>query len=310
MTDPVPLTFDDGQLAVFGIGWEDPRGAFESVIAVAVGTPASGASLLAAGIAARIHGSTLDELQAAFLVEVSGAAGPAQEIAVDGEVARRLRFERSAGRSDLAVLALHADRSFVIMALGFPRAVGWPPRPDLAESAVDAFLRRFHFGPGLFVSRELGFQVDLPVDERPVGATASSSRRARTGIFSFSDGDRLADGEYTHVIGVSVGTADAPAFVRNVPSGLPQPATRRLWAPTLADLVRAYRRLVDPGDGLTVPATLDGEPAMLVLRADGVAATLLAVHDGRVHVISTTGRSVVERAPHFARFLASFAFLD
>ena len=84
-----------------------------------------------------------------------------------------------------------------------------------------------------------------------------------------------------------------------------------MWAATLPDLVRLYRRLVDVSDGLpTVPTTLGGVDAALVLRADGLAATILAVRDGRVYIVSTSGLVRPERAPHFDEFVEAFAFLD
>jgi hypothetical protein len=131
------------------------------------------------------------------------------------------------------------------------------------------------------------------------------------GIWAFDDGDQLDADTWSHGIAVSVGTETRPALVRSLPSALEPPAQRRMWASTLPELVRLYRRLVDLGDGLpTVPTTLGGVDAALVVRADGLAATILAVRDGRVYIVSTSGLVRPERAPHFDEFVEAFTFLD
>lgn len=288
--DGEPQLYDED---TFGI-YRDASGQ----VTVAVGTPSRGASLLGEGITTRIYAGSLDRLGLAYLAETPFTLTGGDDITVDGQPARVLALGVGPDGGPIAVTALfvYGNRSYVISA------------PD--RRTLDPFLAGFTFGPGLFVSRDLGFQVPLLVDERPFGATASSGEDSTSGLWVFSDGDRLADGQYSHVIGVSVGTEAQPAFVRNAPSALPHPGTRRLWAPTLADLVRTYRRIVDLGEGLVAPTILGGEPATLVIRADGLAATVLAVHDGRAYIISTTGAAAVERAPHFEQFLATFTFLE
>ena len=267
-------------------------------VTVAVGTPSRGASLLGEGITTRIYAGSLDRLGLAYLAETPFTLTGGDDITVDGQPARVLALGVGPDGQPIAVTALfvYGNRSYVISA------------PD--RRTLDPFLAGFTFGPRLFVSRDLGFQVPLLVDEPPFGVTVSRGTSSSAGLWVFPDGDRLADGEYSHAIGVSIGTEDQPANVRNVPSDLPYPSPRRLWAPTLAELVRGYRRIVDPGEGLVAPTILGGEPATLVIRADGLAATVLAVHLSRAYIISTTGAAAVERAPHFEQFLATFTFLE
>jgi hypothetical protein len=285
-----PQLYDEDTFAIYGRGFD--------VVTVAVGTPLRGASLLGEGIATRIYAGSLDRLGQAYLAATPFTVTGGDEITIDGYPARLLSLGRRAEGQARAVtaLALVGNRAFVISSSD--------------RSTLDAFLAGFTFGPKLFVSRELGFMVREPVDDAPFGVTVGLGD-AVTGLWVFDDGVQLDADAWSHGIAVSVGTETRPALVRSLPSALPPPAQRRMWAPTLPDLVRLYRRLVDVGDGLpAVPTTLDGVDAALVIRADGLAATIVAVRDGRNYIVSTSGLVRPERAPHFEEFLESFAFLD
>lgn len=306
-----PTVYDDGALVVYGFS---APGAFgvRATIAVSVGSPAQGASLLAVGETTRIYADTLDGLTERYVDATGTSRYSLSELLVDGHPGRVLRPDADDWMTAAVGLIVAGDRAFVAIASGFEELE--PFASDAAGSPNEVGLRQFlagmTFGPGLFVERTLGFQVPMLVDERPF-AVAVGLRPDLAGIVVFGDGEPLGDETWSHSIAVSVGTESRPALTRGLPSALPHPATRRIWAPTLPALVQAYRRLVDLGDALPpVSIELAGEPAVRIIRADGLAATVLAVHRGRVYIISTTGRDRVERAPHFEEFLATFAFLE
>jgi hypothetical protein len=178
-----------------------------------------------------------------------------------------------------------------------------------AQVGLQRFVDGLRFGPSLFVSRELGFQVPLPVEAKPFGLAADFPPDEAEGLSVFADGQMRGDGSWSHWVGVAVGSAAHPAFVRVLPSGNPRPRPMRIWAPTVQGLLSAYRAAVG-GVGRTTDTVLSGEPAILVDEPDGLAATVLAVHRGRAYLITTTGSDRVQAAPAFEQFLAGFAFLD
>jgi hypothetical protein len=285
-----PQLYDEDTFAIYGRGFD--------VVTVAVGTPLRGASLLGEGIATRIYAGTLDRLGQAYLAATPFTVTGGDEITIDGYPARLLSLGRRAEGQARAVtaLALVGNRAFVISSSD--------------RATLDGFLAGFTFGPKLFVSRELGFLVPEPVSDPPFGVTVGTGE-AVTGLWVFDDGSQLDPDTWSHGIAVAVGTETRPALVRSLPSALPPPSPRRMWAATLPELVRLYRRLVDVGDGLpTVPTTLGGVDAALVIRADGLAATILAVRDGRNYIVSTSGNARPERAPHFDQFVEAFTFLE
>ncbi|MBM4407177.1 MAG: hypothetical protein FJ038_00925 [Chloroflexi bacterium] len=165
--DGTPMLYDDDALAIYQLG--------DAVVSVAVGTPANGASLLGQGITARINGRTLDQLTDAYLAAIGTGAESSAAIAVDGEPGLMLRLTPGTGPGygpgSAAALFLVDRRAFVF----------W----SHLETALRAFLGGLTFGPGLFVSRDLGFQVPLLVDEPPFGATVSNGEGSTSGLWVF-----------------------------------------------------------------------------------------------------------------------------
>jgi hypothetical protein len=301
------LLFERGLIALFQSPDTGSAGGFPAGVTVSVGTPSRGASLLALGVTDRVYGRTIDRLVAAY-TRSQGAPVASDVVTVDGDPAALLW---SGPRGEVAPVALvvKGNRSFVISATGFDSvatdAAGHP-----SEIGLRRFLERFRFGPSLFVSRDLGFEVAMPVDTLPFGAE-SVDDEAAAGLWVFDDGTQLEGSEHSHAIGVSVGSEARPAFVRILPSELRQPQTRRIWGATLDELVAAYTAAVAPWTPIGPERVrLGRERAVRLVSADGLAETILAVHAGKSYIISTTGRGSVATAPHLDDFLATFAFLE
>lgn len=298
-----PLLFDGGLLAVF----ESPQQP-SALVAVSVGTPSRGASLLGLGVTDRVYGRTLDRLVAAY-GGVQGAPFATDEVMIDGERGALVRFGPAATDPPAVALIAKGNRAFVITATGFD-AVATDAAGDPSVLALGRFLERFRFGPSLFVSRDLGFEVAMPLDTLPFGAE-SVDDEAAAGLWVFDDGVALDADEHSHVIGVSVGSEARPAYVRILPSEVLQPRTRRIWGATLEELVDTYSAAVAPWGPIGPERIRLGRTwAVRLLRADGLAETVVAVHAGKSYIISTTGRGAIEAAPHFEDVLATFAFLE
>ena len=290
-----PAISDDGALAIFGFGDRDTDGGYPELVSVAVGTPAKGALIPTSRRFPRIYGRTVDELQAAY-GELTGVEVTAVDyVVIDGQIARQLQSFKGTPLQSAMVITVHGKRAFVFNATSL--------------ELLREFLSGFRFGPPLFVSEGLGFQVPLPLSGRPFGTEVGIQPDPVTGLYVFDDGVQLDQATYSHAIGVSVGTEARPALVRVIPSDLRAPPFRRIWGATLSELTTAYQRVAGPGTGV-LSTRLGGEPALLIVRADGMAVTVLAVHEGRAYLVMTNGHDAIEAAPSFQIFLDSFTFLD
>ena len=125
----------------------------------------------------------------------------------------------------------------------------------------------------------------------------------------FGDGIAVGD-RWSDSIGVSVGTMLHPALVRVLPSLNPKPTPYRIGATSLIGLQSAYLAAIADQVGSSTTVRLGGELALLIERPDGLGATDLAVHRGRVYLVETSGAGLQDAAPHFEEFLAGFEFLD
>ncbi len=306
-----PAVLYGGMLAVFGFGPQTDRGSYDGTVIVSVGTPASGASMAGAGVAGRVsgtvYGATLEDLRTAYLGADPGRAVSRVALEIGGQLAIMIRFD-DAGGARATALTVRGGRNFILTASGFQGLYG-----DVADNPAQVGLQRFidgfRFGPPLFVSRDLGFQVPMPVEAKPVGFAAGFPLDEAQGLVVLAAGRAQPDGSFSHSIGISVGTALHPAFVHILPTGSGRQAATRIWAGSLAKLQAAYLAAVDGFTGSS-SIQLGGEPAVRIERPGGLGAAVLAVHRGRVYIITTTGSEVAQAAPDFEQFLTGFAFLD
>ena len=303
-----PVLLDDGALAVFPFGPENAAGASDGTIQVSVGTPARAAAIMGANGPGEVFGASLEDLRLQYLGELSDhvITRSAQEIA--GQTAIVVRVDDGAGGMRAVALIAHGGRNFVITASGFQILYGaisdFP-----AELGLERFITGFRFGTSLFVSRELGFQVPLPVDARPFGTAVKLPPGEANGLYVFGDGVAVGD-RWSDSIAVSVGTMLNPALVRVLPSLNPKPTPYRIGATSLIGLQSAYLAAIADQVGSSTTVRLGGELALLIDRPDGLGATVLAVHRGRVYLVETSGAGLQDAAPHFEEFLAGFEFLD
>ena len=179
-----------------------------------------------------------------------------------------------------------------------------------ARQGLDRFLETFSFGTSLFVSRELGFQVPLPIEAKPFGVAPNRPSEAGYGFWVFADGVPVGDEQWSHSIAVSVGSSLHPALVRTLPSRVRVPDPRRIWSASLVELQAAYLGAIGGTPGSVSTIQLGGELALVIEHPDGLAKAILAIHRGRVYIVSTTGFYSREAAPDFDEFVAAFTFLE
>ena len=289
-----PAISDKGALAIFGFGDRDAEGGYPDLVSVSVGTPAVGALIPTSRRFPRVYATDLDDLQAAYAQATGLEVTALEDVVIDGEIARRLLARGATPLQSAVAIAVHRNRAFVIAAT--------------SVELLKGFVAGFRFGPPLFVSQTLGFQVPQPVRLRPFGTEVGIRPDPVNGLYVFDDGEPIAEDTYSHAIGISVGTETRPALVRVLPSGHQPPQPRRIWAGTLPELVALYVSAAGPGESMR-PTILGGEEAILIRGADGLAVTVLAVHDGRAYLVMTSSRVDIEPAPHFQAFLDAFAFL-
>jgi hypothetical protein len=295
-----PIVFDDGALTIFGFGERVPDGAYPGSIRVAVGTPALGAAVSGRSGVRYVFGTTLAELLRTFLRQEEHVPVAKSGTSVDASAAMILDFqgETVADEQWSVGLIAHGGRTFVVTATGFETL--YPTESAPARRGLLAFLADFQFTTPLFWSRQLGFEVPLPVAAEPDVGIAGS--------VVFADGEQSPDGAWSHAISVSVGSRMERA-VAQVLAGPGPSRGERIWAPSLVELQAVYATAIGGRTGSSTTIELDGELALLVDRPNGLAATVLAVHAGRVYIISTTGFALREHSPGFEAFLEAFTFL-
>ena len=259
-----PVLLDDGALAVFPFGPENAAGASDGTIQVSVGTPARAAAIMGANGPGEVFGASLEDLRLQYLREQSDhvITRSAQEIA--GQTAIVVRVDDGGGGMRAVALIAHGGRNFVITASGFQILYGaisdFP-----AELGLDRFITGFRFGTSLFVSRELGFQVPLPVDARPFGTAVKLPPGEANGLYVFGDGVAVGD-RWSDSIAVSVGTMLNPALVRVLPSLNPKPTPYRIGATSLIGLQSAYLAAIALAVHRWVPNQQTADPTRLYPR--------------------------------------------
>jgi hypothetical protein len=163
-------------------------------------------------------------------------------------------------------------------------------------------------GQSIYLNPNLGFSVVVDLPDSAKGTWVEHGQLPDVGgevvfvvpVRGFAGG--LGD------IAVVVGSKQNPAAIR---IGVASPVAR-LWQPSLVALVQAYALLLDGQLGSETPVTLDGERALLLGNPGGAAAVVLAVHNGRVYVISALDGPPSQGWPGttLAAFVASFRFVD
>ncbi len=303
-----PIPEDDGRVVVFRYG----AGAAgltvpDGVVAVGVGTPGQGARVFGSNATVRVFGDSLAALEADFRHRSPDRIVAAVSTTVDGVPARVLAVESFPPQLRAVALVVPNGRAFVIASWGF--SAFYPG--NIAEAAKDGllgFLERLHFtDPRRYVNGDLGFEAAAP-DGSDVHETAGDAATG-AGEVMFRDASAAASAGPPASITVQVGTAVNPVWISPSANGGRTASYERVWAPTLDEAVGQYETAVGRFEGVAA-ATLGGESAVLIDRPGLLGAALIAVHGGRVYIVTTVGPTAGTRASPFDEFVASVRFLE
>ncbi len=277
-------------------------------ILIATGTPAASPQVGVGRPRLRLPDQSLASLEAAYRAEF-GPVQAASDATIDGQPARILTSQPSDEDWHAVALTTIGLRTYVIDASAF--GDGPDATAPNATAALHSFLQAFRFaGPAIFASPNLGFEAELPAGVSPLGGYSAGPVDEAGGLFVFVDGTANAGGMWSNRIGVSVGSNAHPAQALILPLISELPVLDTIWGSTMADVQRDYLDLLDAGTSLTSEVSFKGEPAIEVQANIGPAMALITIHHGRVYIISTTGVTSAQVAPHFQEFLDSFEFLD
>ena len=297
-----PVVLDRGALAIFGYGERVPDGAYAGTVRVAVGTPAQGAPVSGDEDFRRVYNTNVSDLKLDYLAVTQSAHNVGFYRFVSGESALEIGFPDG----HWTALVVHGNRAFVITATGFDTIYSDWLQP--ARKGLEAFLETFRPTGSLYVSREDGYQVAVPVEGAPIVRPSGGSTPGDR-VTQFADGTEVEPGNWSHGIAVAVGTKDRPAFGQDAP-GIRAPVPPPDWDGTLGDLLRGFRAAVADASATATSISLGGEAALFLEGPNPASSAVLAVHAGRAYVLVTGGVATSEPAPNWAAFLETFEFLD